>query len=53
MFNKKNWNWKTIQILGAEIVDTYESKVGGKYELLLVDYDGRGKRPYLKWVVNQ
>ena len=39
---------KTIQILGAEIVDTYESKVGGKYELLLVDYDGRGKRPYLK-----
>jgi hypothetical protein len=40
---------RTIQMLGAEVVDTYNSKVGGKYELLMVDFDGRGtKRPYLK-----
>jgi hypothetical protein len=40
---------KTIKLLGAQVVDTYESEVGGKYELLLIDYDGRGnKRPYLK-----
>jgi len=40
---------KTIEMLGAEVVDTYNSKVGGKYELLLVDFDNRGdKRPYLK-----
>ena len=40
---------KAIKLLGAETVDIYESKVGGKYELLMIDYDGRGnKRPYLK-----
>ncbi len=40
---------KTVEMLGAEVVDTYKSKVGGKYELLLIDFDNRGnKRPYLK-----
>lgn len=39
---------KAIEILGAEVVDTYDSSVGGKYELLMIDYDGRGKRQYLK-----
>jgi len=39
---------KTIEILGAKVVDIYESKVGGQYELLMVNYDGRGDRPYLK-----
>lgn len=39
---------KTIELLGAEIIDAYDSPVGGRYELLSVDYDGRGKRPYLK-----
>ena len=39
---------KTIELLGAEVIDTYESKVGGTYQLLSIDYDGRGKRPYLK-----
>lgn len=39
---------KTIELLGAEIIDIYESKVGGRYELLEVNYDGRGKRPYLR-----
>ena len=40
---------KAVEILGAEVVDTYESPVGGKYELLLIDYDlQRGKRPFLR-----
>ena len=39
---------RAINLLGAEVIDTYKSKIGGKYELLSVDYDGRGKRPYLK-----
>ena len=39
---------RTIELLGAEVVDTYVSKVGGEYQLLMVDYDGRGKMPYLK-----
>ena len=39
---------RAIELLGAEVIDTYESPVGGKYELLSIDYDGRGKRPYLK-----
>jgi hypothetical protein len=40
---------KTVEMLGAEVVDTYKSKVGGKYELLMIDFDSRGnKRPYLK-----
>jgi hypothetical protein len=38
-----------IKLLGAETVDEHISSVGGKYELLSIDYDGRGnKRPYLK-----
>ena len=42
---------KTIKLLGAEIIDSYESKAGGLYELLAIDYDGRGeKRPYLKMI---
>lgn len=40
---------KAIEILGAEVVDTYDSQIGGRYELLMIDYDNRGtKRPYLK-----
>ncbi len=40
---------KAIEILGAKTVDTYDSLVGGKYELLSIDYDGRGsERLYLK-----
>ena len=39
---------KTIELLGAEVIDSYESPVGGLYELLQIDYDGRGKRCYLK-----
>ena len=39
---------KAIELLGAEVIDSYDSPVGGKYELLSIDYDGRGKRPYLK-----
>ena len=34
---------------GAEVVDTYESPVGGKYELLMIDYTNTGEKiPYLK-----
>jgi cytoskeletal protein RodZ len=40
---------KTIDILGAKVIDTYKTKTGGKYELLEIDYDGRSKRPYLKF----
>jgi len=40
---------KAIDILGAKVVDIYESRVGGRYELLHIDYDGQGSsRPYLK-----
>ena len=40
---------RTIEILGAETVHTFEAEVGGKYELLTIDYDGRNqRRPYLK-----
>lgn len=40
---------KTVEMLGAEVVDTYKSKVGGKYELLMIDFNNNGtKRPYLK-----
>ena len=40
---------KAIELLGADVVDTYDSQVGGKYELLMVDYTNTGeKRPYLK-----
>jgi hypothetical protein len=40
---------KAIELLGAEVIDEYESPVGGKYQLLSIDYDGRGnKRPYLR-----
>ena len=40
---------KTIEMLGAEVIDTYDSAVGGRYELLMIDFDNRGaKRPYLK-----
>ena len=40
---------KTIEMLGAETVDTYDSKVCGKYELLMIDFNNSGqKRPYLK-----
>lgn len=40
---------KAIDLLGAEVVDTEAFEIGGVYELLMVDYDGRGeKRPYLK-----
>lgn len=40
---------KTVKMLGAETIDTYKSKVGGTYELLMIDFDNRGtKRPYLK-----
>ncbi len=40
---------KTVEMLGAETVDTYKSKVGGKYELLMIDFNNSGnKRPYLK-----
>ena len=39
---------KAIELLGADVIDSYESPIGGKYELLQIDYDGRGKRCYLK-----
>ena len=40
---------KTIEMLGAEVIDTYDSAVGGKYELLMIDFDNRGtKRPFLQ-----
>jgi len=40
---------KTVEMLGAEVIDTYKSKSGGLYELLMIDFDNRGnKRPYLK-----
>ena len=40
---------KTVELLGAEVIDTYESSVGGQYELLAIDYTGTGeKRPFLK-----
>lgn len=42
---------KTIELLGADVVDIYESDVGGRYELLMVDYTNTGeKRPYLKMI---
>ena len=42
---------KTIEMLGAEVVDTYISKVGNKYELLMIDFNNNGtKRPYLKMI---
>lgn len=40
---------KTINLLGAKVVDSFQSNVGKKYELLEIDYSGDGtKRPYLK-----
>jgi hypothetical protein len=40
---------KAITLLGAITVDSFDSSVGGKYELLMIDYDSRGtQRPYLK-----
>ncbi len=39
---------KTIELIGAKTVDSYKSKVGGKYELINVDWDNKGERPYLK-----
>ena len=40
---------KTINLLGAKIIDSFQSNVGKKYELLEIDYSGDGtKRPYLK-----
>jgi hypothetical protein len=40
---------KTVKMLGAKAKDKLKSKVGGKYELLMIDLDGRGnERPYLK-----
>lgn len=40
---------RTIELLGAETIDRYDSPVGGQYELIAIDYDGRGeKRPFLK-----
>lgn len=39
---------RTMELLGAEVVDTSKFKLGGKYELLLISYDNKGKRPYLK-----
>ena len=40
---------KTIEVLGAETVDIYDSPVGGRYELLMIDYTNTGvRRPYLR-----
>lgn len=39
---------KAIEAMGAETIDTFHTETGGKYELLMIDYDKRGKRPYLK-----
>ena len=39
---------KAMDILGAKVIDTYKSKIGGKYELLSINYDDRGERPYLR-----
>ena len=43
---------KTIEFLGAKVIDSYQSQVGGFYELLSVNYDGRGERPFLKMYNN-
>src|SRR5690606_27669492 len=40
---------KTIEILGATVLDTMSCDKGGDYELLMVDLLGRGNAsPYLK-----
>ncbi len=40
---------KAIEMLDAKTIHKFTSKVGGKYELLQIDYDGKGSlRPYLK-----
>lgn len=39
---------RTMELLGAEVADKLTCSVGGKYELIMVNYDDRGKRPYLK-----
>ena len=39
---------KTIEVLGAKTTDTFKTKTGGKYELLMINYDKQGDRPYLK-----
>ena len=39
---------RAMEVLGAQVTDTYETKTGGKYELLTIDYDKTGPRPYLK-----
>lgn len=50
---------KTMELIGATVIDTYSyetkensgtDRVVHSYELIHVDYDGRGKRPYLKMV---
>lgn len=35
---------RAIEVLGAETIDSHVSQVGGKYELLSIDYDGRGNK---------
>ncbi|NJM09415.1 MAG: hypothetical protein HC883_00495 [Bdellovibrionaceae bacterium] len=39
---------RATEILDAKCVDTFETETGGKYELLMIAYDGREPRPYLK-----
>jgi hypothetical protein len=39
---------QTIALIGAKTIDTYSTVTGGLYELLEVDYDGKGPRNYIK-----
>ena len=40
---------KTIELLGAEVISEETFSVGGKYQLLSIDYDNSGnRRPYLR-----
>ena len=37
-----------MQVLDAKVIDTYDSSIGGKYELLTLDVGDGRIRPYLK-----
>lgn len=45
---KKLGQKRVEKLLGSTLIDTYKTKLGGKYELLSINYDKRGERPFLR-----
>ena len=39
---------KAVEILQPKVVDSYESKIGGRYELLMIDLGDNRERPFLR-----